>query len=109
MPADRLAFAVGVGGEQQLRCFLESALEMRNLLLLVAWNDVVRREVLIDVDAEAAPALLLDLFGHFGGRFREIADMAVARLDAVLVAKEPAQGLRLRRRLNDDQRFCHSM
>ena len=55
MPADRLAFAIRVGGQQQLRRVLERGLQVRDLLLLVAGNDVVRREVAVDVDAEPPP------------------------------------------------------
>jgi hypothetical protein len=36
---------------------------MRDLLLLAARNDVVRREVVVAVHAEASPFLLLDLLG----------------------------------------------
>ena len=102
MPADRFAFAVGVGREQQLGRVLDRGLQMRDLLLLVVGNDVVRREVAVDVDAEAAPLLFLDLLGHLGGRLGQIADVAVARLDAILRAEEASQRLRLRRRLHDD-------
>ena len=109
VPADRLAFAVRVGGEQHFGRVLERVLQVRDLLLLVAGDDVVRREVAVDVDAQPAPVLLLDLLGDFGGRFRQIADVAVARLDAVLRAEEAAERLRLRGRFDDHQRFCAAM
>ena len=105
VPADRLAFAIGVGREQQLGRVLERGLQVRDLLPLVARDDVVGREVLLDVDAEPAPVLLLDLLRHFGGRLGQIADVAVARLDPVLVAEEAAERLRLRGRLDDDKRL----
>ena len=41
MPADGLALAIGVGGQQDLRRLLERRLQMRDLFLLVAGNDVV--------------------------------------------------------------------
>ena len=109
VPADRLAFAVRVGGEQQLGRVLQRRLQVRDLLLLVVRDDVVRREVAVDVHAEPAPVLLLDLLGHLGGRLGQIADVAVARLDPVLVAEEAAQRLRLGGRFDDDERFSHAM
>ena len=101
VPGDGLAFAIGVGGQQQLRRILHRGLEVRDLLLLVVGNDVVRRELVLDVDAEPPPLLLLDLFRDLGGGLGQIADVAVARLDPVLVPEEASQRLRLRRRLHD--------
>ena len=76
---------------------------MRDLLSLVGGDDVVGREVLIDIDAEAAPFLVLDLLRDLGGRLRKIADVTIARLDPVLVAEETAKNLRLGGRFDDDQ------
>lgn len=101
VPADRLAFAIRVGREQQFGRVLHRGLEMRDLLLLVVGDDVVRLEVVVDVDAEAAPLLLLDLLRHLGRRFGQIADVAVARLDPVLGTEEAPQRFRLRGRLDD--------
>src|SRR5687768_12589505 len=104
---DREGESIRVGGQQQLGGFLHRDLEQRDLLPFVAGHDVVRSEVLIDVDAEPTPLLLLDLLRHVGRRLREVADMAIACLDAVLVAEEAAECLRLRRRFDDHERFCH--
>ena len=107
MPADRLAFAIRVGGQQQLGRVLEGDLQVGHLFLLVAGNDVIGREVLIDVDTETSPVLLLDLFGNFSSRLRQIANVSEARLDPVFAAEEAAERLRLRGRLDDDKRFSH--
>ena len=42
---------------------------------------------------------------HVGRRLRKVADVAVTRLDPVLVPEEAAQRLRLRGRFDDDKRF----
>ncbi len=107
VPTDRLALAVRVRRQQQLRRFLDGDFQVRHLFLLVAGNDVVGREVLIDIDAEPSPVLLLYFLGDFGGRLRQITNMPEARLDPVLVAEEAAERLRLRGRLDDDERFSH--
>ena len=106
VPADRLAFAVGVSRQQQLGGVLDGGLEVRHLLPLVARHDVVRREVLLDVDAEPAPLLRLDLLRHVGGRLGEIANVTIARLDPILVSQEAAERLGFRGRLDDNQWFC---
>ena len=103
VPADRLAFAVRVGREQQLGGLLDGGLQMRDLLPLVGRDDVVGREVLVDIDPETAPFLVLDFLRHLGGRLRKIADVAIARLDSVLVAEETAKNLRLGGRFDDDE------
>src|SRR5687768_5371482 len=107
MPADRLAFAVRVGGQQQRGRFLERDLQMRNLFLLVPGNDVIGCEVLIDVDTKTSPVLLLNLFRNFSSRLWEIANVAEARLHPVFGSEEAAQRFRFRRRLDDDKRFGH--
>ncbi len=107
MPADRLAFAVRVGRQQQFGGVLYSGLQMGDLLPFVARHDVVRGEIAFDINAEPAPFLLLDRFGNFGGRFGKVADMTEARLDSIPVAKESPKRLRLRGRFDDDQRFSH--
>ncbi len=83
VPADRLAFAVRVGREHQLGGVLHGGLERCDVFPLVGGDDVVGREVAVGVDAQAAPRLAFDFVGHFGGRFRQIADVPVAGLDSV--------------------------
>ena len=55
VPADRLAFAVGVGRENQFRGVLHRGLEGRDVLLLVAGHHVIRREVAVGVDRPTGP------------------------------------------------------
>ncbi len=105
VPTDRLTLAVRVGGQQQFRRLFHRRLEMRHLLSLVRRDDVVRREVLIDIHTQPAPVFVLDLLRHLGGRLREIANVAIARLDSVLVAEKAAENLRLGGRFNDDEGF----
>ena len=59
VPGDRLALAVLVRREQELGGVLQLALQLVDLLLLVGIDDVERLEVVVDVDAEARPRLLL--------------------------------------------------
>jgi len=105
VPADRLAFAIRVGRQQQLGCVFDGSLEVRDLLSLVARDNVVRREVLLDIDTESPPVLLLDLFRHIRSRLGKIANMTVARLDPVFVAEKATQSLRLGGRLDDNKRL----
>ena len=84
---------------------LTRRLQMRDLFLLAAGNDVVRRELLVDIYTKATPVLVLDLLGNLRGRFGQIADVAIARFDTVFRAKKPAEGLCLRRRFDDHQRL----
>ena len=107
VPADRLALSVGVRCEQQFRRALDCAPEVRHLLLLAGRHHVIGRELGVHVHTQTSPALWLDLLGHVGRRLRQVANMAEARLDAILGAKEAPERLGLGRRLNDDQRFCH--
>src|SRR5262245_21988767 len=78
---------------------------MRHLLPFVGGHDVVRREVLLDVDAQTSPVLLLDLLGDLRCRLGKITNMSVARLNPVLVAEEAAENLGLGWRFDDDERF----
>ena len=105
VPADRLTLAVRVGREQQLRRLFHRRLEMCHLLPLVGWDHVVGGEVLVDIHTQPAPVFVLDLLRHFGRRLREIANVAIARLDSVLVAEKAAENLRLGGRFNDDEGF----
>ena len=107
VPADRLAFAVRVGGQQQFGRVLDRGLEMRDLLLLLGRHHVVGGEVALDVHAQPAPLLVLDLLGDRGGRLGQVADVPVARFDPVLGSEEAAERLGLGGRLDDDERFSH--
>ena len=88
VPADRLAFAIGVGREQELRCVLDGTLEVRDLLSFVARHHVIGRKVLLNIDTESSPVLFLDLLRHIRGRLGQIANMTVARLDSYLLPRK---------------------
>jgi hypothetical protein len=89
MPADRLALAVGVGGEEDRGRFLGRRLQLVEDLLAGLEDLVLGLEALLDVHAE----LLL----------REVADVAHRGLDRVVAAQVLVDRLRLRGRLDDDQ------
>ena len=103
VPGDRLALAVFVGREQELVGLLQELLQLADLLLLVRVDDVERLEVVLDVDAEPRPLLLLVLLGDVGGALGEVADVADARLDDEVVPEVALDRPRLRGRLDDHQ------
>src|SRR5262249_54231689 len=107
VPTDRLAFAVGVGGEVHLTGALESRSQRLNVFALVVGHDVVGFEVAVGIDAEPSPFLLADLVRNFVSGFRQIADVAVARHHLVTAFQNAFDRSRLRRRLNDHQCLGH--
>ena len=107
VPGDRLALAVLIGGEVELVGVLEQALELGDVRLLVAGHDVIGLEVVLDVDGEPSPRLVLDLRGGVGGALRKVADVADRGLDDVPVAEVPADGAGLGRGLDDHQLVRH--
>ena len=107
VPGDRLALAVLIGGEVELVGVLEQALELGDVALLVARDDVVGLEAVLDVDREPAPRLVLDLRRGVRGAVREVADVADGGLDDVARAEVPRDGAGLGRGLDDHQLVCH--
>ena len=106
MPGDRLALAILVRREQELVRLGEPFLQVGDDLLLLGIDDVVRLEALLHVDAERAEALALrprDVLGTI----REVADVADARPDGVVVAEVAGDGPRLGGRLDDDEALGH--
>ena len=102
MPGDRLALAVTISGEVELVGVLEQPFEFSDLLLLVDVDDVVGREVVVDVDAELAERAALHLRGHLRGG-RDVPDMANGGLD-VEIRPEVARDVRdLPRGLDDHE------
>ena len=93
VPADRLALAVGVGGEEDAVGLAGEPDELRDRLLLAGDDAVVRLVVLRAVDRDA---LLL-----------EVADVAVAGGDLEVLAEELPEGGGLGRRFDDDEGACH--
>ena len=76
VPGDRLALTVLVSGEEELVGFLEQALELGHVRLLVARDDVHRLEAVVDVDAQACPGLALQLRGDVRRALWEVTDVA---------------------------------
>ena len=63
VPGDRLALAILVCREQELVGVLQLLAQVGDHVLLVRVDDVVRREVVLDVDGHPSPRLALDLGG----------------------------------------------
>ena len=105
VPGDRLAFAVFVCREQQLVGLGELAAQVRDDRLLLRVDDVERLEVVVDVDAEARPRLLLLRGRNLGRAVREVADMADRRFDHVVLAEVARNRLRLGGRLDDHEAY----
>ena len=93
VPADGLAFAVGVGRDEDVVGSLRGVLQLLEHFL-PAGDDLVRRlEAFLDVDAQLA--------------LRQITDMAHRGDDRVVLAEIFVDGLRLGGRLHHDQCLCH--
>ena len=93
VPADRLALAVGVGGEVDALGLAGELDELGDRLLLAGDDAVLRLVVLRAVDRDA---LLL-----------EVAHVAVAGRDLEVLAEELPEGGGLGRRFDDDEGACH--
>ena len=104
VPTDGLSLAVFVRRQIEVLGVLQQVLELADLLALLAGNDVDRLEVVVDVDAQVGPVLLLVLLGDFLGPLRQVADVADAGLDGVAAAEELADRPGLGGRLDDHQR-----
>ena len=102
VPGDRLALAVLIRGEVELVGRLQRPLELGDLLLLVGVDDVVGREVVVDVDAEPPERPALDLGRHLARR-GDVADVADGGLDEPVLAQIARDRLGLGRALDDDQ------
>ena len=89
MPSDRLAFAVRIACQIDLGGALRILLQRLDEIALAADIDVLRRKVVLNVDAELA--------------LRKIAQMPHGRPHHVFLAKILLDRLRLRRRLDNDQ------
>ena len=102
VPRDRLTLAVLIRGEIELVGRLQRPLELGDLLLLVGVDDVVGREVVVDVDAEPPERPALDLGRHLARR-GDVADVADGGLDEPVLAQIARDRLGLGRALDDDQ------
>ena len=93
MPADGFAFAVRVGRKKHAVGVFGFAFQLLDELFLAFDADVLRGIVMLHVDAQL--------------RSGQVADMAHAGGDLIIIAQIFADGLRLSRRLHDYQ-FRHS-
>ena len=103
VPGDGLALAVLVCREQQFVRVLQQALELGDLLPLVAVHDVEGLEIVVDVDAQPGPRLAAVLGRDLGRAVRHVTDVADAGLHHVTLAEVPGDGPGLGRGLDDDQ------
>ena len=90
MPGDCLSFAVRIACQIDLVGMLRVLLERLDEIALAAYVDVLRREVILDVDAELA--------------LRQIAQMPHGSAHHVLLSQIFLDGLGLGRRLDNDER-----
>jgi hypothetical protein len=97
VPRDGLTLAVLVGGEVELVGVLEQALELGDVGLLVAGDDVVRLEAVVDVDGHPPPRLVLDLRRGVGGPLGQVADVSDGRLHDEVPAQVARDGAGLGR------------
>ena len=109
VPRNRLALAILIGREIELVGLLQQRLQVADLVLLVGGDDVQRLEVVVDVDAEVGPLLLLVRLGDLRRLRRQVANVTDRRLDHVLVAEKSRDRARLCRRLHNDQGGTHRL
>ena len=80
VPRDGLAFAILIRCEIELRGALHQLLQVADAIALVGADDVERLEVVVDLDAEDLPGLLVGL-GHVGRSRRKVTNVAHRCLD----------------------------
>ena len=101
VPRDGLALAVLIRGEQDLVGALERALEFADRLRLAIADDVVRVEVVLDVDGVLAVGLLV--LRRDALLVGEVADVPHRAQHLVVVAEVALDRPHLRRGLDDDE------
>ena len=97
VPGDGLALAIEVGGEVDGVGALGGLLDVVDLLAAVVADDVLGREVVVDVDAELALARILG----------QVADVAIGGEHAVVGAQIAFDRPRLGRRFDDHEVLWH--
>ena len=85
MPCDRFAFAVFVGGEEELVGFFHERFEFGDFAFFIWVDDVERCEIVIDIDALFGPSLFLNFCGDVGGALWQVADVADGCFDDVFI------------------------
>ncbi len=97
VPGDRLTLTVKVGREEDIVGALRGLLDGGHLLATVVGNDILGREVVVDVDAELALARVLG----------QIPDVAVRGEDLVVRSEVALDRPRLGGRLHDHEVLGH--
>src|SRR5262249_28171138 len=92
VPTDGLAFPVLVRCEVEGIGVLQMVLEELDLFALARRDDIDRREIMVDVDAEIGPGLSFILGWNLGGSLRQIADVSDTSLNGVPSAQVLADG-----------------
>ena len=103
VPTDGFAFAVLVRRQVEGVGLLELVLEQLDLFALARRDDVDRREIVVDVDAQVRPRLALVLGRNLLGALRQVAHVADAGLDREAASEVLADRLRLGGRFDDHQ------
>src|SRR5262245_35981898 len=109
VPGNRLTLAVLVGGKQEFVRIRQNLFELAHFFLLVRRHDVKRLEIVIHIDPEPGPRLLLQVGRDLRRAIGEVADVTDARIDGIALAQEPGNGPGFGGRLDDDQTFRHEM
>ena len=104
VPTDGLALAVFVRREIEGVGVFQLVLQELDLFALAGRNDVDRREIVVDVDAQVRPGLAFKLRRNLGRTLRQIADVTDARLDRKSAAQELADCPRFGGRFDNYQR-----
>jgi hypothetical protein len=105
VPADRFAFPVGVRGQEHFACVPHGGAQVTDPARLVAGDDVIRSEAVVDIDAHPAPRLVLDACGDLARVVGQVPDVADAGLDAIPVTEQTRERPRLGRRFDDEKRL----
>jgi hypothetical protein len=107
MPADALALAVFVGGQDQLVGLFERGLQLGDQLAFLVRDHVERVKVIFDVDAQPRPRHALVLLRDFGGRGGQVAHVPHARLDLIFPGQKLADSFGFGWRFDDNEFFAH--
>lgn len=88
MPANRFPFAVFVGREIEVFGFFQKIAKLADLAFFVRRNDVMRFEIVSDIDPQIGPVFLLIFFTEFGFLLRQVAYMPNAGFDVEFAPQE---------------------
>ena len=80
VPADRLSLPILVGRDEEFIRLPEGGLQAGDHPPLAATDHIEGLEVLVDLDAEPGPLLILEFGGDLRRRSGEVAEVAHARL-----------------------------